>query len=70
MDNNTDFNWFISKADRVSPGTVNDIDYYTAKVRDVLPPTLGWMSCTKGVKPGPVLMKEFDEDQDDKGKTW
>ena len=61
MDNGTDFNWFISKADKVSPGTANDIDYYTAKVRDPVPPTMGWTSCNKVVKPYPLIIKEFDD---------
>ena len=60
MDNNTDFNWFISKADKVSPGTANDIDFYTAKVRDLIPPTMGWVTCSEGVKPNPVLIKQFN----------
>jgi hypothetical protein len=61
MDNNTDFNWFISKADKLAPGTANDVDYYTAKVRDAIPPTMGWTTCTEGLKPSPLLIKQFDD---------
>ena len=57
MQRSGEHHWFISKADKTSPGTDKDIDYYTCKEGPLLPPATGWLPCSKSPQPGPIVLK-------------
>lgn len=52
--------WFISEADKMQPGSDQDIDYYQhqSQYEEYLPPTHNWVPTGKGVAPAPELIPE------------
>jgi len=56
--------WFISEADKLSPGTDKDIDYYQHRStadEELEPPETGWVTCSsqgaQGLEPAPTLRR-------------
>lgn len=56
--------WFISEADKVQPGSDQDIDYYQhqSQYEEYLPPTNNWVPTGKGESPAPELIPETIEE--------
>ncbi|CAI5731169.1 unnamed protein product [Hyaloperonospora brassicae] len=52
--------WFISEADKMQPGSDQDIDYYQhqSQYEEYLPPTHNWIPTGKGEGPAPELVAE------------
>uniref|UniRef100_M4BN22 USP domain-containing protein n=1 Tax=Hyaloperonospora arabidopsidis (strain Emoy2) TaxID=559515 RepID=M4BN22_HYAAE len=52
--------WFISEADKMQPGSDQDIDYYQhqSQYEEYLPPTHNWIPTGKGEAPAPELIAE------------
>ncbi|OQR84903.1 ubiquitin-specific protease [Achlya hypogyna] len=50
--------WFLSEADKLQPGTDQDVDYYQhqSSLEECLPPMLGWQATGSGVSPAPLLV--------------
>lgn len=64
--------WFISEADKMQPGSDQDIDYYQhqSQYEEYLPPTHSWVPTGKGVAPAPELIPEsVHETGDDVDET-
>lgn len=52
--------WFISEADKMQPGSDQDIDYYQhqSQYEEYLPPTHNWVAIGKGEAPAPELVAD------------
>ncbi|KAG7400469.1 Ubiquitin carboxyl-terminal hydrolase 34 [Phytophthora boehmeriae] len=63
--------WFISEADKMQPGSDQDIDYYQhqSQYEEYLPPTHNWMPTGKGEAPAPELIVESVQDNGDEDQT-
>lgn len=63
--------WFISEADKMQPGSDQDIDYYQhqSQYEEYLPPTHNWVPTGKGVAPAPELIPEMVLENNDEDKT-
>ncbi|OQS02233.1 ubiquitin-specific protease [Thraustotheca clavata] len=50
--------WFLSEADKIQPGTDQDIDYYQhqSTLEECLPPMFHWQPTGRGVAPAPLLV--------------
>lgn len=61
--------WFISEADKMQPGSDQDIDYYQhqSQYEEYLPPTHNWIAIGKGEPPAPEVIADnvqVEEDED------
>ncbi|RLN64013.1 hypothetical protein BBJ29_002383 [Phytophthora kernoviae] len=63
--------WFISEADKMQPGSDQDIDYYQhqSQYEEYLPPTHNWMPTGKGEAPAPELIAENVKENGDEDQT-
>lgn len=63
--------WFISEADKMQPGSDQDIDYYQhqSQYEEYLPPTHNWVPTGKGVAPAPELIPESVQENGDEDET-
>ncbi|GMF64527.1 unnamed protein product [Phytophthora lilii] len=63
--------WFISEADKMQPGSDQDIDYYQhqSQYEEYLPPTHNWIPTGKGEAPAPELIAESVQENGDEDKT-
>ncbi|RLN71972.1 hypothetical protein BBJ28_00013717, partial [Nothophytophthora sp. Chile5] len=63
--------WFISEADKMQPGSDQDIDYYQhqSQYEEYLPPTHNWMPTGKGEAPAPELIPESVQENGDEDHT-
>ncbi|OWZ18878.1 Ubiquitin-specific protease [Phytophthora megakarya] len=63
--------WFISEADKMQPGSDQDIDYYQhqSQYEEYLPPTHNWIPTGKGETPAPELIAESVQDNGDEDHT-
>ncbi|TMW63070.1 hypothetical protein Poli38472_005688 [Pythium oligandrum] len=66
--------WFISEADKMQPGSDQDIDYYQhqSQFEEYLPPTHNWMAIGRGEAPAPELIPEIvhdDSGEDDETRS-
>ncbi|GLD98477.1 hypothetical protein PINS_up007174 [Pythium insidiosum] len=52
--------WFISEADKMQPGSDQDIDYYQhqSQFEEFVPPTQNWVPIGRGEAPAPELIPE------------
>ncbi|KAG7389558.1 Ubiquitin carboxyl-terminal hydrolase 34 [Phytophthora pseudosyringae] len=59
--------WFISEADKMQPGSDQDIDYYQhqSQYEEYLPPTHNWIPTGKGEGPAPELIAESVQENGD-----
>ncbi len=57
--------WFLSWADENSPGSDKDVDYYSAKNPEILPPMTGWGKAAKGSDPTPTILEIRNDDADE-----
>ncbi|KDO28586.1 hypothetical protein SPRG_06442 [Saprolegnia parasitica CBS 223.65] len=51
--------WFLSEADKLQPGTDQDVDYYqhqSSSLDECLPPVLHWQPTGSGMAPAPLLV--------------
>lgn len=57
--------WFISEADKMQPGSDQDIDYYQhqSQYEEYLPPTHNWIPTGKGEVPPPELIAESVQEE-------
>ncbi|KAF4046271.1 Ubiquitin carboxyl-terminal hydrolase domain-containing protein [Phytophthora infestans] len=63
--------WFISEADKMQPGSDQDIDYYQhqSQYEEYLPPTHNWIPTGKGEAPAPELVAESVQENDDEDRS-
>ncbi|KAG1686533.1 hypothetical protein DVH05_006499 [Phytophthora capsici] len=63
--------WFISEADKMQPGSDQDIDYYQhqSQYEESLPPTHNWIPTGKGEAPAPELIAESVQENGDEDRT-
>ncbi|KAH7484181.1 putative ubiquitin carboxyl-terminal hydrolase FAF-X [Phytophthora ramorum] len=63
--------WFISEADKMQPGSDQDIDYYQhqSQYEEYLPPTHNWIPTGKGEAPAPELIAESVHENGDEDLT-
>lgn len=63
--------WFISEADKMQPGSDQDIDYYQhqSQYEEYLPPTHNWVPTGKGVAPAPELIPESVQENGEEDQT-
>ncbi|GMF53147.1 unnamed protein product [Phytophthora fragariaefolia] len=63
--------WFISEADKMQPGSDQDIDYYQhqSQYEEYLPPTHNWIPTGKGEAPAPELIAESVQENGEEDKA-
>ncbi|CAI5715363.1 unnamed protein product [Peronospora destructor] len=63
--------WFISEADKMQPGSDQDIDYYQhqSQYEEYLPPTHNWIPIGKGEAPAPELIAESVQENSEEDFT-
>ncbi|CEG36029.1 ubiquitin carboxyl-terminal hydrolase partial [Plasmopara halstedii] len=63
--------WFISEADKMQPGSDQDIDYYQhqSQYEEYLPPTHDWIPTGKGEAPAPELIAESVQENGHEDQT-
>ncbi|KAJ8524371.1 hypothetical protein ON010_g16747 [Phytophthora cinnamomi] len=63
--------WFISEADKMQPGSDQDIDYYQhqSQYEEYLPPTHNWIPTGKGEAPAPELIAESVQENGEEDQT-
>ncbi|UIZ29695.1 hypothetical protein KXD40_002914 [Peronospora effusa] len=63
--------WFISEADKMQPGSDQDIDYYQhqSQYEEYLPPTHNWIPTGKGEAPAPELVAETVQENGEEDLT-
>lgn len=63
--------WFISEADKMQPGSDQDIDYYQhqSQHEEYLPPTHNWVPIGKGEAPAPELAADTVQESDEEDTT-
>ncbi|KAK1945476.1 putative ubiquitin carboxyl-terminal hydrolase FAF-X [Phytophthora citrophthora] len=63
--------WFISEADKMQPGSDQDIDYYQhqSQYEEFLPPTHNWIPTGKGEAPAPELIAENVQENGEEDRT-
>ncbi|KAI9912824.1 hypothetical protein PsorP6_005736 [Peronosclerospora sorghi] len=63
--------WFISEADKMQPGSDQDIDYYQyqSQYEEYLPPTHNWIPTGKGEAPAPELIAESVQENGEEDRT-
>jgi ubiquitin C-terminal hydrolase len=63
--------WFISEADKMQPGSDQDIDYYQhqSQYEEYLPPTHNWIPTGKGEAPAPELIAESVQENSEEDHT-
>ncbi|KAE9358655.1 hypothetical protein PF008_g2606 [Phytophthora fragariae] len=63
--------WFISEADKMQPGSDQDIDYYQhqSQYEEYLPPMHNWIPTGKGEAPAPELIAESVQENGEEDQT-